>query len=69
MCACCTKAHACSLLWCLLQVPSMPASIVALCCYTAVTIALLLMTIKTRGWFMITAVITGALEALGFVAR
>lgn len=47
----------------------MPAAIVALCCYAVVTVALLVMTVKTRGWFMITAVVTGALEALGFVAR
>lgn len=47
----------------------MPAAIVALCCYAVITVALLVMTVKTRGWFMITAVVTGALEALGFVAR
>ena len=47
----------------------MPAAILALCCYAVITVALMVMTVKTRGWFMITAVVTGALEALGFVAR
>ncbi|GLC46789.1 hypothetical protein PLESTB_001941600 [Pleodorina starrii] len=51
------------------EMPNQDAAIAALVLYLAVSIVILVLTTKTRAWFMLTVVLTGLLEAAGFMAR
>ena len=51
------------------HLPSQAAAIAVLVLYLVASAAVLLPTVQTRAWFMLTVVVTGGLEAAGYAFR
>ncbi|EFJ41301.1 hypothetical protein VOLCADRAFT_33026, partial [Volvox carteri f. nagariensis] len=51
------------------EIPRKSAAIAALILYLVISIVVFAITCKTRSWFMLTVVLTGLLEAAGFLSR
>ncbi|GIL65742.1 hypothetical protein Vafri_19452 [Volvox africanus] len=51
------------------EVPNQSAAVAALALYLTISLIILAITCRARAWFMLTVVLTGLLEAAGFLSR